>query len=85
MFILSGSGAVGNDQFRLCRERAAQERWEIVGSHEDAAISGSSTILRSGIQRLVCDAQRGEFNILLAERLTASAAIRRTLPPSTSI
>lgn len=57
------------DQFRLCRERAAQERWEIVGSYEDAAISGSSTILRSGIQRLVRDAQRGDFKILLAEAL----------------
>lgn len=57
------------DQFRLCRERAAQERWEIVGSYEDAAISGSSTILRHGIQRLVRDAQRGEFNVLLAEAL----------------
>ncbi|EBV3599764.1 recombinase family protein, partial [Salmonella enterica subsp. enterica serovar Virchow] len=53
------------DQFRLCRERAASERWEVVGSYEDAAISGSSTILRSGIQRLVRDAQRGEFQILL--------------------
>ncbi|MIL09527.1 recombinase family protein, partial [Salmonella enterica subsp. enterica] len=57
------------DQFRLCRERAASERWEVVGSYEDAAISGSSTILRSGIQRLVRDAQRGEFQILLAEAL----------------
>ncbi|WP_236016285.1 recombinase family protein [Brucella endophytica] len=57
------------DQFRLCRERAAQERWEIVGSYEDAALSGSSTILRSGIQRLVRDAQRGDFKILLAEAL----------------
>ncbi|HEY0123232.1 MAG TPA: recombinase family protein [Rhizobium sp.] len=57
------------DQFRLCREHAGRERWQIVGSYEDAAISGSSTILRSGIQRLVRDAQRGEFKILLAEAL----------------
>jgi len=57
------------DQFRLCRERAGQERWEIVGSYEDAAISGSSTILRPGIQRLMRDAKHGEFNILLAEAL----------------
>lgn len=57
------------DQFRLCREHAQRERWEIVGSYEDAAISGSSTNLRSGIQRLVRDAQRGEFKILLAEAL----------------
>jgi site-specific DNA recombinase len=57
------------DQFRLCRERAAQERWETVGSYEDAAISGASTILRPGIQRLMRDAQHGAFNILLAEAL----------------
>ncbi|MBB2974288.1 recombinase family protein [Mesorhizobium sp. RMAD-H1] len=57
------------DQFRLCREHAGRERWQIVGSYEDAAISGSSTILRPGIQRLVRDAQRGDFDILLAEAL----------------
>ncbi|MFD2249269.1 DNA invertase Pin-like site-specific DNA recombinase/polyhydroxyalkanoate synthesis regulator phasin [Pseudochelatococcus lubricantis] len=57
------------DQFRLCREHAQREHWEIVGSYEDAAISGSSTILRPGIQRLMRDAQHGEFNILLAEAL----------------
>lgn len=57
------------DQFRLCREHAARERWQIVGSYEDAAISGASTILRPGIQRLMRDAQQGEFNILLAEAL----------------
>ncbi|WP_332908998.1 recombinase family protein [Paracoccus binzhouensis] len=37
------------DQFRLCREHTARERWQIVGSYEDAAISGASTILRPGI------------------------------------
>ena len=57
------------DQFRLCREHAARERWQIVGSYEDAAISGASKILRPGIQRLMRDAQHGEFNILLAEAL----------------
>lgn len=57
------------DQFRLCREYAGRERWQIVGSYEDAAISGASTILRPGIQRLMRDAQHGEFNILLAEAL----------------
>ncbi|MDQ0390440.1 recombinase family protein [Labrys monachus] len=57
------------DQFRICREHARRERWEIVGSYEDAAISGASTVLRSGIQRLIRDAQRGEFKIVLAEAL----------------
>jgi site-specific DNA recombinase len=57
------------NQFRLCREHAGWERWQIVGSYEDAAISGASTILRPGIQRLMRDAQQGAFNILLAEAL----------------
>ncbi len=57
------------DQFRLCREQASREGWRVIGSYHDAAISGSSTILRHGIQQLVRDAQRGEFNILLAEAL----------------
>ncbi|MFC0807465.1 recombinase family protein [Ensifer sp. P24N7] len=65
----SQSEAPIEDQFRLCREHAGREQWEIVGSYEEVAISGSSTILRSGIQRLVRDAQRGEFKILLAEAL----------------
>ena len=33
------------DQFRLCRERAGQEQWQIVGSYEVAAILGA---VRSG-------------------------------------
>ncbi|WP_375551361.1 recombinase family protein [Rhodophyticola porphyridii] len=57
------------DQFRLCREHAAHERWQIVGSYGDAAISGASTIQRPGIQRLMRDAQQGAFSILLAEAL----------------
>ncbi|SOC92277.1 Site-specific DNA recombinase [Rhizobium sp. AN5] len=57
------------DQFRLCEEYAARERWHVMGSYQDAAISGSSTILRSGIQQLVRDAQRGVFTVVLAEAL----------------
>lgn len=57
------------DQFRLCRAHAGRERWQIVGSYEDAAISGASTILRPGIQRLIRDAQHGEFDVVLAEAL----------------
>ncbi len=57
------------DQFRLCEEYAAWEHWQVTGSYQDAAISGSSTILRSGIQQLVRDAQRGMFTVVLAEAL----------------
>ncbi|BAU39233.1 resolvase [Acetobacter pasteurianus NBRC 101655] len=57
------------DQFRLCREHAARERWQIRGTYQDAAISGASTILRPGIQALLRDAQTGKFDVVLAEAL----------------
>lgn len=57
------------DQQRICRERATHEGWEIVGSYEDAAISGASMILRPGVQKLLADAQAGTFDIVLAEAL----------------
>ncbi len=57
------------DQFRLCREHAARERWQIGGTYQDAAISGASTILQPGIQALLRDAQTGKFDVVLAEAL----------------
>ena len=57
------------DQFRICREHAAREEWEVVGTYHDAAISGASVILRPGIQSLLQDAQRGKFDVALAEAL----------------
>jgi site-specific DNA recombinase len=57
------------DQFRVCRERAEREGWEVVGAYEDAAISGSSLILRPGIRALLRDAEAGRFDLVLAEAL----------------
>jgi DNA invertase Pin-like site-specific DNA recombinase len=57
------------DQFRLCDELAKREGWQVAGSYQDAAISGSSTILRHGIQQVVRDAQRGLFTVVVAEAL----------------
>ena len=57
------------DQFRVCRERAAREGWKIAGAYKDSAISGDSMILRPGIQALLEDARRGMFEILVAEAL----------------
>jgi site-specific DNA recombinase len=57
------------DQFRLCREHAQRERWKIMGTYHDAAISGASVILRPGIQTLLQDAQRGLFDVVLGEAL----------------
>ena len=58
-----------DDQFRICREHAAREKWKIVGTYHDAAISGASVILRPGVQTLLQDAQRGKFDLVLAEAL----------------
>ena len=57
------------DQLRICRERADQQHWTVVDTYSDAAISGASLILRSGLQTLLQDAQRRKFDIVLAEAL----------------
>ena len=57
------------DQLRLCREHAANEKWTVVECYSDAAISGASIIRRPGIQRLLADAQSGQFEVVLAEAL----------------
>ncbi len=56
------------DQLRQCRERAAREGWTIVESYSDRAISGAS-LIRSGIQTLLADAQAGRFDRVLSEAL----------------
>ena len=58
-----------DDQLRICREQAKREGWTIVGAYKDAGISGSSMILRPGIQSLLQDAQAGQFDLVLAEAL----------------
>src|ERR1700733_9148472 len=57
------------DQFRVCRERAEREGWHIVGTYEDAAITGSTLILRPGVRALLQDAEAGRFDLVLAEAL----------------
>ncbi len=56
------------DQFRLCREYAQRQGWQVVESYSDQAISGAS-LLRPGIQTLLADAQSKRFNLILAESL----------------
>jgi site-specific DNA recombinase len=57
------------DQFRVCRAQASREGWRIVATYKDAAISGASVVLRPGIQTLLQDARRGDFDVVLAEAL----------------
>ena len=54
------------DQLRLCRLYAEQQGWAITDSYVDRAVSGAS-LLRSGIQELIADAQRGHFDLILTE------------------
>ena len=57
------------DQIRLCRERAAREGWSVVGSYEDAGLSGSSMVQRPGVQRLLQDGRDRRFELVLSEAL----------------
>ena len=57
------------DQFRVCRMHAEKQGWTIVERYSDQAISGSTLILRPGIQALVNDALRGCFQFVVAEAL----------------
>jgi site-specific DNA recombinase len=63
------SAASIEDQFRICREHALREHWNVVGTYQGAAISGASVVLRPGIRSLLQDAQHGKFDIALAEAL----------------
>ncbi|WP_188973749.1 recombinase family protein, partial [Neoroseomonas lacus] len=56
------------DQLRVCAARAERERWSVVGTHSDAAISGATT-LRPGYQALLEAIRQGKANIVLAESL----------------
>jgi hypothetical protein len=68
-FSTSARGSEFEDQFRTCREHAGREGWQVIDIYQDAVISGASVILRPGIQLLLQNAQRGKFDIVLAEAL----------------
>ncbi|MFN3526893.1 MAG: recombinase family protein [Paracoccus sp. (in: a-proteobacteria)] len=56
------------DQIRSCRDYAARQGLTVVGVYSDRAVSGAS-LMRSGIQKLMRDAQGGGFDIVLSEAL----------------
>ena len=56
------------DQLRLCREHAQRQGWLVVDSYSDRAISGAS-LVRPGVQKLIADAGRGRFDVILTESL----------------
>jgi site-specific DNA recombinase len=62
------SDASIEDQVRLCRARIEREGWQYLHAYTDRAASGASA-LRSAYQRLLEDARRGGFDIVVAEAL----------------
>lgn len=58
-----------DDQIKVCRRYGVAQGWTIVESYSDAAISGASAILRPGFQRLVHDAERRTFDLLICEAI----------------
>src|SRR5947199_3252908 len=56
------------DQFRICREFARRQGWQISNEYSDHAVSGA-TLLRSGLQAMMQSALRKEVDVVLAESL----------------
>jgi site-specific DNA recombinase len=56
------------DQVRLCKTRIEKEGWALVATYTDRAQSGASR-LRPGYQRLLEDARKGQFDIVVTEAL----------------
>jgi site-specific DNA recombinase len=55
-----------NAQLRACREYAARQGWEVVGTYSDDGLSGF-TLDRPGMKTLLEDLRAGKFDVLLAE------------------
>ncbi|WP_051057213.1 recombinase family protein [Bradyrhizobium yuanmingense] len=57
------------DQLRTCNEFAHREGWQIVQTYTDPALSGFSILQRPGIQKLMADARKQLFDVVVAEGL----------------
>jgi site-specific DNA recombinase len=56
------------DQLLVCTERVVREKWTLAETYTDRGVSGASQ-LRPGYQKLLENARKGEFDIVLAEAL----------------
>jgi len=56
------------DQFRVCREFAQRQGWQIAAEYSDHAVSGA-TILRPGFQAMMREALQKKVDIVMAEAL----------------
>jgi site-specific DNA recombinase len=57
------------DQVRDCHIYASRQSHSVIGSYEDYAISGASTLTRSGLTALLQDAKSGLFDVVIVESL----------------
>jgi DNA invertase Pin-like site-specific DNA recombinase len=65
------------DQVALCREHARRQHWAAVQVYADEAVSGASLHGRDALMRMIRDAERGSFDVILVEhidRLARNAA-----------
>jgi site-specific DNA recombinase len=69
-----------DDQVALCREYAGHNGYEIVAVFEDRAITGSSVLLRPGIQALLRIARTNVFEFVIAESLSRIARDQEDAP-----
>nr|WP_297109242.1 recombinase family protein [uncultured Devosia sp.] len=58
-----------DDQLRLCRDHAIAHGWEIAKAYTDRAITGSTMILRPGVQQLMEAIRERQVDVVLAESL----------------
>ncbi|MGB4865574.1 MAG: recombinase family protein, partial [Hyphomicrobium sp.] len=58
-----------SDQIVLAERYIQSRSFDLTGRYEDAAISGSSTINRPGVQRLLEDAKARRFDVIVTESL----------------
>ena len=56
------------DQFRVCREFAQRQGWQVAAEFSDHAVSGA-TIMRPGFQTMMREALKKKFDIVMAEAL----------------
>lgn len=56
-----------DDQLRICREHAQRSGADVVEAYTDPAISGASLRQRPGMLRLLEDAKRRRFDLVIAE------------------
>ena len=62
------------DQWRICREYAVRQGWQIISSYSDRAMSGATMLGRGYRICYLTNASRDRFDIVLAEGLDPAFA-----------